>query len=326
MRIALAVVAALLVTLASRTADAKEKARLLYVRDGAAAACPDETAFRERVAAKLGYDAFDDERASRIVTVRIGVDRDELEAVVITSATKDAAAGDRRVRSAARDCRELAEALAFTVALVVDPRAATGAPERPVPAPDPAAPGPSPFDDRTTPPSSPPSQPPAPPVDRLGVAASLEATGAAGTVPAATIGGGAAVFLVAKAWALGLEGRVDLPAGVEDGARRVEAALYAGSVVPCGRVAPFLVCGVASFGALQGTSNGPTSSSDTTFYAAVGPRLGAWIPLVGPLHFGVHADILFQIARTRLAVGGVELWSSPVAAGVLGIGAVVHFR
>jgi hypothetical protein len=51
-----------------------------------------------------------------------------------------------------------------------------------------------------------------------------------------------------------------------------------------------------------------------------------WIPVAGPLSIGAHADVLFQLARTRLAVGGVELWSSPVAAGVLAIGAVVHFQ
>jgi hypothetical protein len=324
-RIAIAVASALLVSIATRDAAAKEKARLLYVRDATAETCPDEPAFRERVAAKLGYEAFDDQAAARIVTVRIGLERGELEAVVITSATKEAAAGERRVRSAARDCRELAEALAFTVALVVDPRAATGAPDRPAPAPDPAEKGPSPFDDRPAP--APPPSPPSPPAneDRLGIAASLEATGSAGAVPSATFGGGGGVFLVAKAWALGLEGRVDLPAAAEDGPRRVEATLYSGSFVPCGRIAPVLVCGVASFGALSGTSSG-AASSDTTFYAAVGPRLGVWIPVTGPLHVGAHADVLFQIARTRLAVGGVEVWSSPVAAGVLGIGAVVHFR
>jgi hypothetical protein len=157
-RIALAVALALLFSVAARAASAKEKARLLYLRDATAETCPDEPAFRERVAAKLGYEAFDDQSAARIVTVRIGLERGELEAVVITSATKEAAAGERRVRSAGRDCRELAEALAFTVALVVDPRAATGAPDRPAPAPDPAAPGPSPFEDRT-PPAPPPPAP-----------------------------------------------------------------------------------------------------------------------------------------------------------------------
>lgn len=326
MRFAIAVALALASSLATRSVSAKETARLVYVRDAAAESCPDESAFRERVAAKLGYEAFDDVRAERIVTVRIALERGELDASVITSATKEAAAGERRVRSAARDCVELAEAVAFTVALVVDPRAATGAPDRPAPAPDPHAPGPSPFDDRTAvaPPASPAREPAK---DRtLAVAASLEATGAVGTVPAATFGGGGAVFLFAHAWAVGLEGRVDLPAAFEDAARRVEATLYSGSIVPCGRVAPVLICGVASFGALSGTSSGPASSSDTTFYAAVGPRVGVWIPVAGALHLGAHADVLFQLARTRLAVGGVEVWSSPVAAGVVAVGALVHFR
>lgn len=314
---ALAPAAALIVLTLARTAAARESARLVYVRDASAASCPDEARFRDGVAAKLGYDAFDD-RASRILTVRIARARGELEGVVITSATPDAPAGERRVTSAASDCRELADAMAFTVALLVDPRAASGVRDPEPPPPEPAAKEPDPFE----PPPAPPSPPPrAREPDGLGVVATTGATAAAGIGLHAGLGIDAGAHVVSKRWTVGVEGRLDLPTE-RDG---LEVSLLSASAVPCGRVAPLLLCGIVSFGALRGATTIPRAD-DASLFAAVGPRVALWLPLLDNLGVGAHADVLFNLTRTRFEIGGVERFSTGVAAGIAGVSAIVHFR
>jgi hypothetical protein len=310
----------------ARSAAAAERAELAYEREPALTTCPDEGEMRERVAARLGYDPFE-AGAGRRVTVRLRRVGRSIEGLVAMRDASGAPAGERRVSSAAGDCRELGDALAFTVALLVDPRAAMGEapaasspPSSAPPASSPSPREPSPFDE------PPPPAAPAPPREGLRVVAVAEATLSAGTVPEVSPGLAAGSFLAARRWAIGLEIRGDLPAEARDGDRAVRAWLLAANVVPCGRLGVVLLCAVASVGALQGSSVGPEApASNTTLHLALGPRLGVWVPLTDVLSVGAHADALFQLGRAQLVVGDVEIWSSPVLAGIVAGGAQVHF-
>ena len=63
----------------------------------------------------------------------------------------------------------------------------------------------------------------------------------------------------------------------------------------------------------------------STFYAAGGGRLGVEIPLVAPLAFGFHGDLLASLTRTTLRIDGKEAWSSPPLSGLLGVSALGMF-
>jgi hypothetical protein len=311
-------------------ASAAEHAAFDYEREASLTTCPDATSMRDRVAARLGYDPFDadPQKASRTVVVRLKREGRALVGVVGMRARAQegatAPSAERRITSDASDCRELADTLALTIALLVDPRAATfGAPAAPAPS-APPAPEPSPFD---PPREEPPPPPPKEAAEGPRLHAALGLTGALGSVPGPTPGLSAGASLATPGWAIGVEARGDLPRETTDGARSVDAWLLVGSIVPCGRLGVLLVCGVLSGGALQGSSTTASMpSSQTTFYAAAGPRVAVWVPLSPSLLLAANVDGVFQLARTRLSVGGVEVWSSPAVAGIAGLGAVFRFR
>lgn len=103
--------------------------------------CPDETALRQLVAARLGSDPFLPEAAS-VVTVKVQAGAPVQAEVALESP----GAPTRRKTLSGGDCTELMQSVAVTVALVVDPvikRAEPVAVPEPViiaPAPPPPAP------------------------------------------------------------------------------------------------------------------------------------------------------------------------------------------
>lgn len=124
-----AVVLALLVPLAAATtvksafAGPKETATLTYAP---AAGCPDEAAFRHRVAARLGYDPFV-EGATRLIDVKVTTSGKRL---VATTRLRMPGKSEsvRRLDEAAEHCEGLTDAVAASVATVIDPVRSNAAP------------------------------------------------------------------------------------------------------------------------------------------------------------------------------------------------------
>jgi hypothetical protein len=149
-----------------------------------------------------------------------------------------------------------------------------------------------------------------------------------GALPAPHAGFTALVELQRKALALGLEGRVDLPAQKgTPGAGSVEASLYAGSLLACGRFAWFGVCGVASFGALlgRGVELARTDRS-TSLFAAIGVRASGDLRLLERLALRPFIEPAAVLTRTTLRVGARDVWTSPPAAFSLGLAVVGTLR
>jgi hypothetical protein len=96
-------------------AGAQPRAALTYEREDAR--CPDEAALRSMIESKLGYPPFDD-AAPLKVTVRVSQQGDGLRALIRTEGPGEPPR-ERIVSSRSRSCRDLAEAVAFAVSLVV---------------------------------------------------------------------------------------------------------------------------------------------------------------------------------------------------------------
>jgi len=129
--LALASAAALMTVTAPSGASPKETATLTYAP---AASCPDEAAFRRKVAARLGYDPFV-AAASRSIDVSFTT-----SGRTVTATTRlrvlGASESVRKLDQAADQCEPLAEAVAASVATVIDPAHASA----PVPPPAPPVP------------------------------------------------------------------------------------------------------------------------------------------------------------------------------------------
>ena len=124
-RIFLGLAACAAVTVTSRSASAapKETAALHYAP---APGCPDEDGFRHRVAARLGYDPFV-ASAVRVIDVKVTTSGKKLTATTVlhVPGKNDSV---RKLDEAADHCDALTDAVAASVATVVDPVRA-GAPD-----------------------------------------------------------------------------------------------------------------------------------------------------------------------------------------------------
>jgi hypothetical protein len=300
--------------------------------------CPSEETLIADVAARLGYDPFRHDAARQIV-VKIAMDGDALEAKVQLVDETRHVTGERVIPSAAgADCRELASSLAFAVSIALDPLAMVrpSAATATAPAPRPPLPVKAPAASegataRPTPPAAPtiaaPSRPPAPPRRtpvhlRFGAGSALSV----GAAPSLAVGFGAFVGVQWPRASLSLEGRLDVPASRVVRTGTVEGSLILGALVPCVHLGPALGCAVLAAGGLRGTGSGvDRPRTDTTFFAAVGPRLALEYPVATPLAFRAWIDGLATVTRTSLSLDGAEAWRTPPVAGTLGAGLVVRF-
>lgn len=306
---------------------------LIYERGPGAEQCPDETALRADVAARLGRDPFVEEGA-RTVVARIRKVGAELRATI--ELRDEGGTKGVRTLSGAPDCSELSSALALAVSLAVDPIAAT------TPKPEPSA-----STSASSPPSSPsvaptPSasgaptvprpvvivapRPEPPPRDLGGPRVAIGVHGALGVVPTTTFGATAAFGWVAPTWSVDLEGRRDLPATAAVGTGTATASVLAVSIVPCLRRGLFAACALGSFGALQSTGEGlPVNRTDTAPWIVAGVRGALEVPIARAFTIGVAFDLITPIVRTTYRIDGRDAWTTPAVAGSLGIRVGAHF-
>jgi hypothetical protein len=325
--------------LSSSPANAAPTARLVYSRTSDAASCPDESALRQAVASRVGYDAFFP-WAPRTVVVTV-VRR---EAVFVASVDLvdeggiDHGAHELHTQGA---CSDLLDAVALAVAIAINPRNALATPGAKVdsapPASEPPAPAiVSPPVPIPTPEPSPSAQPApqAPDVPaarstrrRLAFEASIGGGLALGMTPAPALNGTLGVALRVSWFSVGLEGLIDTPesAKATAGSGQVSSWPLIFALVPCGSFGPVFGCAVAQAGSLQSSAEGPGTFSKHSVWGAVGGRVGAMLPVARPLFLRFRADLLGDISSSNLVLNGRSAWTAPVVAGTLGIDAVVRF-
>ncbi len=297
-----------------RVALARRTARLDHGRDAGAEACPSDAALAARVAERLGYDPF---RSGAAATVRVRFTRDgDLLRGVVEMRDARGPAGRRELSSDRPDCADLADSVALTVSILLDPPTVPG---RDVPSATPPAPPPP---EAPLHPGAPP--PPLPDGPRTALRFGTGVSGAVGFAPGPTSGLYLAAGVLRGPWSLDLEGRIDLPAERGYEAGTVRASIRLGELVPCWHFGAPFACLVVGAGALSAEGRDVKSPRHVdTFYALAGARAGVEFALVGPVLARLSADVVASLTRPTVAIGNVDAWTVPpvgalVAAGLVG--------
>jgi len=297
-------------------------ARLVYERDASAETCPDEAALRAAVSKRVGFDPFD-EAAPRVISCRVEKIRQALRARIDIEDGAGQPANARELVSKQADCQELAEAIALTLSIAINPLT-LAAPTSPEPAPAPAP--------RSGPPlaATPASPPPAvsallvpAPSRSLRLRLGARADAAAGLDPGLAYGATVYLGLERRELSAGLEFRVLAPSSLEVGRGSLRVWQWALLLAPCAHGGGFLGCLVGSAGMVYGRGQGfainDQSSSPT---AAAGARAGWEYPLFGEqLRLAVTLDVLAALTRTHFTLGGADAWTMPPVGATLGVGA-----
>lgn len=312
----------LLSTSWTRSAQAEEKARLVYVRGAGADECPAEVDLRLLVMARLGYDPFSPQ-ASRVVLSRIELTGPQLVGSLEVIDQGGMATGRRELTAQVGRCADLARALALSISLAIDPERASQ-PPRAQPAP--------PSADVTEPPplaakSKPktPPEPGPPPVEDAAKArafVSLALAGSAGALPAPALGGA-----VSLGWRFGF-GSVALEGLVAQGLSsdltprgNLTGAIFLGGASACWAGGAWAVCGLAVAGAQRlGTSGVTHPAASYGLFLGAGPRI-AWVQSFGP-RWQSFASLegLVNLRRNGAELSGREVWRTPPASVTLSLG------
>lgn len=271
--------------------------------------CPDESALRQLVAARLGVDPFLPE-APAVVTVKV-LSGSPLQAEV---ALESPGAPIRKKTLTGKDCTELMQSVAVTVALVVDPVL-----KRAEPAPEPVV-----VEKKPEPSLPPPAQPASAPVqptpEPLHWALSVGGS--------ANLGQGITAqpnlrletrLRFAALVSLGLEGRIAFPVTGSLTQGQLTTSAMLGAVVPCLHFKWLAGCADFTAGALRLEGQALASArAASVFHAAVGLRLIFSVPLTE--HFAVGAMLEGQVPLTRATalVGNERVWTVPPVGGGLG--------
>jgi hypothetical protein len=332
--------AGLLPALASAAAAAPRSARLSYSRGAGASGCPDAEVIRAGVAARLGYQPFD-ERAELLVSATVSQVARGLEArIQITGGgAPGSAAAERRLVSRQSDCQELAAAMELAISIAIDPLAASRAraepggatasaappalPPAPPQSPPPPAPAPAVIvlREQAPPPAAPDrALPPPSPATPLGFRVRLGGLGALGSAPAAALGGTVQASVRRGPFSLGLEGRGDMAASAELRVGTMETSLLMGSLVPCLQRGILEGCVLLSAGAVRAAGRDLVDPRHVSApFVAFGARMGVELPMGSVLAAGAHVDVLAPITELVLRVDGQAVWTSPPISGALGL-------
>jgi len=313
-------------------------AKLTYSRGASASDCPDIDVIRAGVAARLGYEPFDD-RAEVAVSASVSRSGHALEARIQIAGADGKSAAERKLVSRQSDCLELASAMELAISIAIDPLAGNRLrPSQPVasPAPAPAAPSAPPpppevivVREAAPPAAAAPIRPaPAAPVVfqvRLG------GLGTVGSAPAASVGGSVQAS-ARRGWlSIGLEGRGDRASTTTldfNGAPvgEMQTSLLLGALVPCAFRGVLEGCALVAAGAIRASARGLDMPQQVSApFVAVGARVGVELPLGSILSAGVHADLLAPVTELVLRVSGQPVWTSPAISGSLGLTIGVRF-
>lgn len=304
---------------AAQASAPRATAHLTYERAPGAESCIEEGELRARVADRLGHDPF---VAASTTAIEVRVAREDGKWLAQLTAEKDGRpAGARALSSDASRCDDLAETLALTLSVLLDPHGplADATPREAPPvrstkrADDPFFEPPAPATKEVAPPA-----PPAPRVVPFGAVGTSVLFAVA---PAPSAGLFAQLGARHRDASLAVEGMVALPSSDPDargpGAR---VSLTTASLLPCYALSVFETCAVGRVGALHAEGVGvsvPRSAS--TLYVAAGLRVGAALPLTRALAIAAFAEGAAPLSRTTLVLNDRDAWTTPALAAALGL-------
>ena len=305
--------------LVTARANASPSAHLVYVRDPSAAVCPDEGGLRQAVKRRVGYDPFFPWAKTTIV-VQVAGEGPSFVAHVELVDESGLLRGARVLRSAAKGCSGIVDAVALAVSIALDISAPVAVAPEPSPS---AAPSSDPPPSLVAAPSSdpvpsPPSSMPPPRdsvvVDRnkassatpLRADVGIDVLEALGVAP--NVLPGFDVW-VATRWgvgSLGLEVRGDGPGTVAfPGGGQADVLLLAATLVPCAHAGWLFGCAVGSLGWLHASgADVAAARSGSAEVLAVGPRAGFELPVGRSLAVQLHGDLLVNALRPEISLSG----------------------
>lgn len=320
--------------LAAEGAQAAPSARLVYVRNADTETCPDETAVRAAVSARLGYDPFFPS-ANETMFIELSREKGGYRARVKLVDEKNNVRGTREITEKGRSCSAIIDTLALSISIAIDPDSLTRSPKpreserapRTEPEPPPAPPLLVDEPVPAPPAPSPPSSLPAPRRDtrRPHLELLLLPAGWIGTGPSLAFGGELGARVRWEHLSLGLEARGDLPASRTVRGVDVEMTFLGGSLIGCGHLSALFACARATLGSISATSNAAVARESSALRFLVGPTVGAEIPVgetfrfVGRLHANVALD------RETVVLNSANAYELPRLSGGLEIGCLVRF-
>jgi hypothetical protein len=305
--------------------------------DAGRGSCGDADAIKAGVAARLGYEPFDDAAPDRLKVVVRRAGRNLTASIELVGADGDLKA-ERRLGSRIGDCAELLAALELAISIAIDPVHARAQGPAPLEAAAPAAPAAAPPAEveveRPVPPAATPASsvvipasapaappPPAPPGKPLSARIAAGVVGGVGSAPHRTIGAIGRAGLRRGDLSLALEGRADLPASVPLRVGEVRTSLLGAGLVPCVHLRFLGACVPVTAGALRAAGHGIENSRKVTvFHLTIGVRLALAVPLSSRLSLVVQADVAAPLTEIELRVDGKELWTTPALSSALGLG------
>ena len=288
--------------------------------------CPDQQAFRDIVAGRLGYDPFQT-GAERVIEARIVREGPSFVGHMRVHGANGQLLGARDLEAPAQDCAEIATAMAIAISIVLDPLGAAAAPEpaadEPVPlAHEPSEPAAAPAPAAPVTLAPPPRK--APRAIALITRASLAVDG--GLAPGLTLGPVLSLGLGFGHLSVLVDGRVDLmprTATVSSG-DRLEAALFTAGPGLCVSYGVGLGCAGLELGAFQGRGvDVQDPRTQTSFFAAFQARAGVRVPLGKTLSFHALGELRTPLVRTSLSIENSTVWNAPPIGfgGLVGLGA-----
>jgi len=279
--------------------------------------CPDESGFRQLIAARLGRDPFSPEARS-VVTVRVsGAGPYQAELVLETPGAEA-----RRKTLTGADCAELVQSTAVAVALAVDPLLRR--PEPPVPKSTPVDPAPS-----SAWPDPPPRVPTPAAPERSSGSLQWSVSAGAGVELGASVVPQPDLRLELRAGhglvSVGLEGHFGVPVTGALTHGTLTTSRLMGAVVPCLEWKWFAGCADLSLGTLRLEAQQVAGARvASVFFASVGVRARVMVPIGSVFAVGPRLDGFVPLTRASALVGTERVWTvSPVAAG---LGLDVRFR
>jgi hypothetical protein len=316
--------------LVGRVAHATPTARLVYSRTAAASSCPDEQSLRRSVAARIGYDPFF-AWAKRTIVAGLAREGDVFVGKVELVDEGGVAHGERELH-AQGPCSELLDTVALAIAIAIDPQSVTAPASSAPPAPPRAesVPPPPPAAPAQAEPPAPREQPqPTPSRERFPLVDAFAGISAStGVAPTPALGLGLGAALRWRYLSLGLEGRVDAPAGTDvPSGGTVSSWLALGAFATCLHWGPALGCALVQMGSMQSSGKGePNTRSQSAPWFATGGRIGAVLAVVPDVDLRIRVDVLANLEPVTLELNGADVWPAPGVAASLGMDGVLHFR
>lgn len=273
--------------------------------------CPDATALSARVNEITGWNAMATQSPTARLTIDVSITKDE-SGFAATLRASGSRTGTRHIADIGNDCSGLAEALAVTLAIILDDERSAPSDGVPPPSEQPPRPLPTP---RTETPTRPKWRPYLTGVGTLGVLES-PAFGVSGGVSLAL---SRMIFGAELAW---------LPARSFDTAPgSADVSLLFGSAYGCWQPvvldpAYVGVCAHVSIGRLHGEATGYDENLERS-RPWIAPGIGALGggPITGPLEWFAQAKIFLPVHRERFVIDNLgALHETPPLGGSIALG------